>query len=161
MEMPNKDLAAFEKVVLAGMRIMFNEKTFKIFMNGMMKEDVPLPKRLAMETAGLMKMIVDKSGGKVPIQIIAPAAVMLLMEMGKFIAEAEIAKPTPQDIQQGTVLLVKILESMYAKKQPAPGQPPQGAQPPAPGQAPQGQPPMPQGQPAPPQPQPATGLIGA
>lgn len=149
MQMPEKDLEAFEKVVLAGMKVMFDKKTFGMFMNGLMKENVPLPKRLAMETAGLMKMLMDKSKGTIPVQIIAPAGAMLLMEMGKFMAEAGVGKPTGKDIKIATVMLMKILESMYAKPQGQAKRPPQATRPP------QAMPPQPAQQ------QPATGLIGA
>ena len=121
MEMPAKDLEAFEKVVLAGMKIMYDKSTFKIFQAGMMKEGVPLPQRLANEAAGLMKMLMDKSGGKIPPQIIVPAATMLMMEMGKFMTEAGIAEPTGEDMRAASGILLKLLEGLFVKgAQPAP-----------------------------------------
>lgn len=151
MEMPPQDMQAFEKVVLAGMKIMYDKTTFPIFKSGMMKK-TPLPQRLATEAAGLMKMLMDKSKNSIPKQIIAPAAAMLLMEMGKFMTEAGIAKPKGDDIRQATMMMLKMLQSLYAKKpgQAAPAAPPQGA----------AQPPMPPQGAAPQQPAPA-GLIGA
>lgn len=150
MEMNPKDMQDFERVVLAGMKIMYDERTFGIFKQGMMKQEVPLPQRLAMEAAGLMKMLMEKSGNKIPPQILPAAAAMLLMEMGKFMAEAGVAKPTSDDMRTATMLLMKILKSMFSK-QPQ-GEAPQQPQPPT-AQSPQ--------QPVPPQPQPASGLIGA
>ena len=143
MQMPPQDMLAFEKVVLAGMKIMYDKTTFPIFKAGMLKK-TPLPQRLATEAAGLMKMLMDKSNNSIPKQIIAPAAAMLLMEMGKFMTEAKIAKPTSDDIRQATMMMLKMLQSMYAKKpgQPAPAAAPQAAaQPlmPPPGAAPQQQ----------------------
>lgn len=135
MEMNPKDMEIFQRVVLAGMKLMFSEKTFAMLKSGMTKQDVPLPQRLAMETAGLMKMLMEKSAGKIPKQLIAPIGAMLLMEMGKFMAEGDVEKPTSDDINQGTVLLFKLLFKMYggggqpqqapaAPAQPAPPQPP-------------------------------------
>ena len=155
MEMNPQDMQDFEKVVLAGMKLMYDERTFGIFKQGMMKQDVPLPQRLAMEAAGLMKMLMEKSGNKIPPQILPSAAAMLLMEMGKFMAEAGVAKPTSDEIRAATMLLMKMLKSLFSKPQ---GQPQGGApqQPQQPGaQSPQ--------QPVPPQAaqlQPASGLIG-
>ncbi len=134
MEMNPKDMEIFQRVVLAGMKLMFSEKTFAMLKSGMTKQDVPLPQRLAMETAGLMKMLMEKSAGKIPIQLIAPIGAMLLMEMGKFMTEAGVAKPTSDDINQGTVLLFKLLFKMYGgggQPQPAAPVPPVPPQPPA------------------------------
>ena len=148
MEMNPQDMQDFEKVVLAGMKLMYDERTFGIFKQGMMKQDVPLPQRLAMEAAGLMKMLMEKSGNKIPPQILPSAAAMLLMEMGKFMADAGVAKPTSDEIRAATMLLMKMLKSLFSKPQ-GQGQPPAAQSP---------QQPAPQ---AAAQPQPAAGLIGA
>lgn len=122
-----QDMDAFERVVLAGMKLMYDQRTFEIFKRGMTREDRPVPQRLATETAGLMKMLFDKSSGKMPKQIIAPAAAMLLMEMGKFMTEAGVAKVTSEDVKQGTALLMNALKTMFAdgaQQAPAPAAPP-------------------------------------
>jgi hypothetical protein len=128
MEMPQKDMEAFQRVVLAGMKLMYDQKTFGIFKTGMMRENVPVAKRLAAESAGLMKMLYEKSNRSIPLQIIAPAAAMLLMEMGKFMTEAGVAKVSSEDVRQGTQLLMALLKKMFGKQPPAPA----AAQPPAP-----------------------------
>lgn len=134
MQMPEKDMADFEKVVLAGMRLMYNEKTFAIFQRGLTRTDRPVPQRLAAESAGLMKMLYDKSNGTMPKQIIAPAAAMLLMEMGKFMTEAGIEQVTSEQVREATGLLMNALKAMFAgqgkAEQPAPNAAPQA---PAPG----------------------------
>lgn len=131
--MANQDMQDFEKVVLAGMRIMYDQRTFEIFKRGLLRTDRPVPQRLAAEAAGLMKMLFDKSGGKMPKQIIAPAGAMLLMEMGKFMTEAGMEAVTPAQIKEGTVLLMKALTTMFAAgQQPAPQQPPAAQPAPAP-----------------------------
>lgn len=130
MQMPEKDMADFEKVVLAGMRLMYNEKTFAIFQRGLTRTDRPVPQRLAAESAGLMKMLYDKSNGTMPKQIIAPAAAMLLMEMGKFMTEAGIEQVTSEQVKEATGLLMNALKAMFSAK---PDQPAQNAAPQAPG----------------------------
>lgn len=143
MEMNPKDMEIFQRVVMAGMKLMFSEKTFAMLKSGMTKQNVPLPQRLAMETAGIVKMLMEKSAGKIPVQLIAPIGAMLLMEMGKFMTEAGVAKPNDKDIAEGTGLLFKLLHKMYAgggqqaapqapATAPVPPQPqPQQQQPPA------------------------------
>lgn len=131
MEMNTKDVEIFQRVVLAGMKLMFSEQTFPMLKNGLTKDSVPLPQRLAMETAGIFKMLMEKSGKKIPTQLIAPVGLMLLMEMGKFAADAGIAKPNEDDVKQASSILLKHLHSTYAgaqqpaPAQPAPAQPPQ------------------------------------
>lgn len=132
MQMPEKDMADFEKVVLAGMRLMYNEKTFAIFQRGLTRTDRPVPQRLAAESAGLMKMLYDKSNATMPKQIIAPAAAMLLMEMGKFMTEAGIEQVTSEQVREATALLMNALKAMFAG-QGKQEQPAQNAAPQAPG----------------------------
>lgn len=128
MEMNPKDMEIFQRIVLAGMKLMFSEKTFPMLKAGLTKADVPLPQRLAMETAGLFKMLMEKSSNKIPIQLIAPAGAMLLMEMAKFAADGGIAKPTQKDIAEASGLLLKMLHKMYASgQQQAPAAPQQQA----------------------------------
>lgn len=140
MEMNPKDMEIFQRVVLAGMKLMFSEKTFAMLKTGMTKQDVPLPQRLAMETAGLMKMLMEKSAGKIPKQLIAPIGAMLLMEMGKFMTEAGVAQPNDKDISEGTGLLFKLLFKMYGgggqPQQQAPAAPAAQPVPPVPPQPP-------------------------
>lgn len=115
MEMSTQDMDAFERVVLAGMKIMYDKTTFAHFESGMRKESVPLPQRLATEAAGLMKILMDRSKGSIPPQIIVPAGTMLLMEMAKFMKESGIAEPTSDDVRQGSAMLLKLLEQLFVK----------------------------------------------
>lgn len=133
MQPSKENIDAFERVVLAGMRLMYDQRTFEIFKRGLVREDRPVPQRLAAEAAGLMKMLYDKSGGKMPKHIIAPAASMLLMEMGKFMTEAGIAQVSSDDVRQGTQMLMGMLKQMFgASQQPAaPAAPATPAQQPA------------------------------
>ena len=135
MEMPQQDMEAFQRVVLAGMKLMYDKQTFGIFKAGMTKENVPVPARLAAESAGLMQMLYEKSNKSIPLQVIAPAAAMLLMEMGKFMTEAGVAKVSSADVQQGTQILMGLLKKMFGKQPPAPAAPPAPAPvaPPQPG----------------------------
>ena len=130
----------FQKIVLAGMKLLYDKKVFERTKAGMLRKNVPLPQRLAIETAGLMKVLMDKSQGKIPAPLIAPAASMLLMEMGKFMAEAGIEEPTPDQIREGTKILMELLKKLFAPKQAGaqPAAPPQQAAPaqPAPVTAP-------------------------
>ena len=129
--MDTKNPEALQKVVLAGMKLMYDEKSFKLFKNGISNTKVPLPERLAMETAGLMKMLMDKAQNRIPPDVLPAAAAMLLMEMAKFIKDAGIEDFTQEDIQKALQIMLKLMKQVFAGGQaptPAPQQPPQQPQ---------------------------------
>lgn len=139
MEMKPADAKNVQKLVMAGMTIMYDAKTFPIFERGLSRKAVPIPQRLAMEVAGLMKMLMERSGGKIPRQIIIPAALMLLAEMAHFMAQADIDKPTGDDLNKAKSMLPVLLKKLFPAGQQTPAEPQAPAAPAAP-QAPAAQP---------------------
>jgi hypothetical protein len=113
---PNDQIAT-KRVVLAGMKLMYDEKTFPTFKAGMMKR-MPMPDKLASEAAGLVKMLQDKASGSIPRQVLLPAAAMLMIEIAKFMKDAKIAKPTPQDIQAAKTKLFQLMAKAFPNIQP-------------------------------------------
>lgn len=136
MEMKPQDAQHMAQTVMAGMKVMYDKATNKIFAAGILRKNIPVSQRLATETAGLMKMLMDKSKGTMPKQIIIPAALALMLEMAKFMVDAGIEKPTKQDMAAAKEMLIKILTKMYGDEQaPAaapPGPPAVPAAPPGP-----------------------------
>ena len=136
MEMKPQDAQHMAQTVMAGMKVMYDKATNKIFAAGILRKNIPVAQRLATETAGLMKMLMDKSKGTMPKQIIIPAALALMLEMAKFMVDAGIEKPTKQDMAAAKEMLIKILTKMYGDEQaPAaapPGPPAVPAAPPGP-----------------------------
>ena len=140
-----KDNDALQKVVLAGMRMLYDPKTFPMFKQGITTKQ-PLGNILALQTAGLIKMLDKKANHQIPKQVIAPAAVMLLAEIAKFMNEAGLVKPTEQDVKDGIQKMLKIIMAIYSpvaaptqqEGQPAQAAPAQPAAPVAPPPAPAG-----------------------
>lgn len=130
---PNDQLA-IRKVVMAGMKVMYDPKTFPEFKQGMLKQ-MPMPQKLATEAAGLMKLLQDKAQGAIPRQILLPAASMLLLEIAKFMSDAGFGKPTPQDIKAAGQVLLQLMPKAFPKP-PVDGQPAAPAVAPAQPQAP-------------------------
>ena len=127
-----QDQAAVQKVVLAGKKLMFDPKTFATFKQGMTK-NMPMPDKLATEAAGLMKLLQDKAQGAIPRQVLLPAAAMLLIEIAKFMQDAKLGAPMPQDLKAALTKLVPLLLKVFPNKaqQPqAPAAPMPSAQPP-------------------------------
>ncbi|MFA7269947.1 MAG: hypothetical protein WC073_11430 [Sterolibacterium sp.] len=120
MDMPiqdstvNQDQAEAEKIVLAGMKIMYDKNVFPKFIAGFKQGDISLSDMLASQAAGLIKIIDDQSKGSIPKKIIVPAATMLMIEMVDFLTKAKMAKPTKQDISDALKKLTMIILKVYS-----------------------------------------------
>jgi len=130
---------AYGRVVVAGMTALYSPQTREHLMAGL-QGDQPIAQKVAMQIAGLMKMLDMKSGMKIPKQVVIPAAITLMMDLFKFLHEAGV-KYEQEDVSEASGLLVKILVDEYKVMQAQGG----GA---------------PAAQPAQPQPAAPTGMIG-
>lgn len=131
--MTPQEQQAIQKVLVAGMQLMYNAGTFKTFRAGMTKKG-PLPQTLAREAAGLVKILNDKANGAIPRQLLIPAAYLLMLEIARFMEDGGIAKPTPQDIAAAFKLMVPLMAKEFpnvtARVTPTAGMPSvSGAQP--------------------------------
>lgn len=137
-EAAGKDQEAMSRVVLAGMKLMYDPKTFEIFKSGLAK-DQPIDDKLATQAAGLMQMMDDRAKGGIPRQVIAPAATMLLIEMARFMEESGMQGPTEDELKSAITKLLKIVLRVFGagrqqgsapqqapQQQAMPAQPPQG-----------------------------------
>lgn len=153
------DNEALNKIIMAGQRLLYDPKTFPIFKEGITQKQ-PLSNILAIQTAGLIKIIDKKAGGKLPKHVVVPAAVTLLAEIAKFMNDAGLAEPTEEEVKLGLKKMLDIVGEIYSpaiQSQPGAGQG-EVEEPEEPGQ-PEGMPPpgMASGGGAPPGP--AGGLI--
>lgn len=153
-QIPPQDREAMLKVVTAGMKIMYDEKVFPMFSEGL-KQDKPMAEKLASQTAGLIKILNDKSKGTLPKQVMLPAGMMLLLEIADFMEQAGMGEASEQDIAEAMKKMSLILMKLYGK---GAQQDPSQVQQQDPAQA--GAPQQPPQQPTP-QAQPQRGLIGA
>lgn len=108
-----KDNDALQRVILAGMRMLYDPKTFPMFKQGISTKQ-PLANILALQTAGLIKLLDKKANHQIPKQVIAPAAVMLLAEIARFMNEAGLVKPTEDDVKDGIQKMLKIIMAIYS-----------------------------------------------
>ena len=120
---------AMRRVVVAGTRLMYDPKVFPAFKQAL-EAQAPLPDKLAAQAAGLMKILMDRSGGKLPKKVVIPAGVALLLEMAHFMAQSGLAKPTEQDLKAATKKLIALLVRIFGGPSGAPAAP--GAPPTAP-----------------------------
>lgn len=150
---PEEMKSDIDRLVTAGKRLMYDPKTHDLMikqlqaMKGGSEAD-----SLAQGIAGLMTLIRNESKGPFPFPAVMPAAVILLMEVIDFLAEANRLEPTDEiigeSVHQLSGYLMKKMgigpkEIQMAKDEVAKGGLGQGGHPqptPAPQGAPQGPP---------------------
>ncbi len=150
MKLPPDMQEAYDRVVLAGMKIMFSPETSEMAMN-VIAGDGPIDERLGEGIATLMGTMVKQSNNTMPPQLVIPAGVELLVAAGDYLKQSGAEPITDDDIGGAlAVFSAKVLEAAGAKDpetlkqmlQQAGGGMPQGA--PQPGAAPApGGPPQP------------------
>jgi len=133
---------AVQKVVLSGMKLLYSPSTAKLLDDGL-KADVPMPQKLAIEIAGIMKLVDERTPRGIPPEAIAPGAVMLLFDLAHFMRQSGAGNPTDDDIQAAIKILQRMLLEIFTKmgKGATGQQQPQQPQQPQPAQQPQQQPP--------------------
>lgn len=102
---------AYGRVVVAGMTALYSPQTREHLIEGF-KGNQSIAQKVAMQIAGLMKMLDMKAGMKIPKQVVIPAAVTLMMDLFKFLHEAGV-KYEQEDVSEASGLLVKILVDEY------------------------------------------------
>lgn len=147
----DKTKDAYQRVVMAGLKALYSPQTRQVLMKGLAREG-DIAEVVAGEVAGLVKSLDQKSGMKIPKQIIIPAAVALMLDVFKFIEDSGKAKVTEDVVSRGMKLLSQLLIAEYKAmglQGAQTGQQPPAQSPMQGGQMQQMQPP----QSAPPQPQ--------
>lgn len=105
---------AVQKVVLSGMKLLYSPSTAKLLDDGL-KADVPMPQKLAIEIAGIMKLVDERTPKGIPPEAIAPGAVMLLFDLAHFMRQSGAGNPTDEDIQAAIKILQKFLLEIFTK----------------------------------------------
>lgn len=110
IKIPPELQEAYDRVVVAGMKIMFSKETHRIMLKEMQKEG-PVAQRLGTGIAGLMLIMVKESNDTMPPQIIIPAGIELMMQAVDFMKKTGMANPTNEEIGQGMqIMITTILE---------------------------------------------------
>lgn len=110
IQIPPDMQEAYDRVVVAGMKLMFSKETHRIMLKEMQKQG-PLSQRLGRGVAGLMLIMVKESNNTMPPQIIIPAGVELLMQAVDFMKKTDMANPTNEEIGQAMqIMITTILE---------------------------------------------------
>lgn len=137
--LPEELREPFERVVLAGMKILYSPK-MKGTIEQELAKNAPVERKLAEGTAGLMALIDSQAKKGLPREIIIPAGIELLHEAADFLQSTGRIQASPEQLQQASMYLAVILAKRYgASDQDIQGMfagqakpPAAGAEPPAP-----------------------------
>lgn len=117
-----------QKIVMAGMKVMYDPQTFQMLLDGITAE-MPMPQKLAMEVAGVLKIVDGKSANGLPPETVAPSAMLLMYELAEFMKQSGAGNPTKEDIMGAMPILQKVLVDTFSKSGKANTQSAQPAQP--------------------------------
>jgi hypothetical protein len=99
---------AFERVVLAGQKIMFAKEMQDDIAQELQREGETF-KKLAEAVLGLIGLIAREAKGKVPPEVVVPAAIELLHEAAAFAQESGKIEVSPEELKQATQYLVILM----------------------------------------------------
>ena len=108
INMPPELQEAYERVVIAGMKVMFSKESHKLMLDELQKEG-PLGQKLGMGIAGLMLLLFKESNQTIPPEVIIPAGVNLLSRAADFIRKSEIEKITNADIGDAMEVMISTI----------------------------------------------------
>ena len=108
IQMPPELQEAYERVVIAGMKVMFSKESHRAMLQEIQKPG-RMDERLGKGIAGLMLMLFKESNETMPPAVIIPAGVNLLMEAVDFLRKSGLAKPTNADIGGGIEIMMSII----------------------------------------------------
>ena len=116
MTLPPQLKDAYERVVLAGMKIMFDPKTHQMAMKTL-QGDGPIDERLGKGIAALMGTLIKQSNGTMPPPVVIPAGIELVAAAGDFLKKSG-EQITDDDIAGAMADFVQIVLQQGGAKKP-------------------------------------------
>lgn len=112
IKVPPEFADAYKRVVIAGMKVMFDQSTHKMMLDALQGEG-SLGQKMGNGIAGLVLLLFQKSNKTIPPQILIPAGVELLMQAVYFVRKAKLAMPNNGDVGEATQVMVTTLLSKF------------------------------------------------
>lgn len=108
INVPAEFAEAYKRVVIAGMKVMFDKSTHPMMLDSL-KGQGSLGQKMGMGIAGLVLLLFQKSNKTLPPQVLVPAGVELLMQATYFLRKSKLAMPNNADIGEATQVMVTTL----------------------------------------------------
>lgn len=108
IQLPPELQDAYERVVAAGMKVLFSKETHKY-----MLEQLDAPgsnaEKLGKGIAKVMVFLYNESNGSMPQEILVPAAMILLLRAAEFVNESGKGQVADEEIGQAMEILIDSL----------------------------------------------------
>jgi hypothetical protein len=108
IKMPPELQDAYDRVVVAGMKVMFSKESHKLMLDELQKEG-PVGEKLGKGIAGLMLLLVKESNNTIPPQVIIPAGVNLVTQAADFMRNTKLEKITNADIGDAMEIMISTV----------------------------------------------------
>lgn len=114
IQVPAEFQQAYQRVVAAGMQMMFSKESNKAAIDSMMRVEGDIAQKLGKGIAGLLGLIVKETNNTVPPQVLIPAGVELLIQAADFLRKTRMADINNQVI--GNAMEVMVTTVLQAAK---------------------------------------------
>ena len=104
MQVPPEMQEPYERLVMAGKKILYSEAMAPQIQE-LLQAPGDIGSKIGQGVVALLALLIDKSNGTLPPQLIIPAGVELAVEAGAFLRDAG-QKVTKEDIAEGTAVMV-------------------------------------------------------
>lgn len=108
MKLPPELQQAYERVVVAGMKMMFSKETNK-YMLKQLEGEGTMAEKLGGGIAELMIALFLESNKTMPPQVIIPAGTELLVQAADFINKSDLAEVTNRDVGDGIQMMMSLI----------------------------------------------------
>lgn len=105
MKLPPELQNAYERVVVAGMKLMFSKETNKYLLKALEGQG-SMAEKLGNGIAELVLMLFLQSNKTMPPQVIIPAGTELVVQAADFIKKSQLAPVTNRDIGDGIQIMM-------------------------------------------------------
>jgi len=97
---------AYDRVVTAGMKMLYSPDNAKMMQEIIGNDEVPVANKLGEGIANLLLMMDNTGNGTIPKEVLVPAGVALMFEAADYLFEIGV-EITEKDLGQGLELLIK------------------------------------------------------
>lgn len=110
--MPPQMRDAYQRVVVAGKKMMYAPETAEAIQGIVLDDQVPMPNKLGEGVANLVVMMDNQGNGSIPKDILVPVGVTLMFEAADYLFEVGM-EVTEKDLSDGMELMVYSIFSAY------------------------------------------------
>lgn len=112
IKMPPELQDAYDRVVLAGMKMMFDKQSHGAMLRSLQGQGT-MAEKLGKGIAGLMLIMVKESNSTMPPSVIIPAGIALMMQAVDFMKKTGLAEPTNQEVGDGMEIMITTLMEKF------------------------------------------------